>query len=372
VKADHEDFEIVFISSDRNQEAFDGYYAEMPWVALPYSLRDAKSELSDKFEVQGIPTLTLLDKNGEVLHKNGRSQVAEYGAKAFPFSEARVEALKAEQEQQKKVLEEKLAADGLLKTLFGDKAPALKENPTEVLVVFQADGSPGTSVHVLPRLRKAYAELNKEAVRMTCVVIGHDDFKDPIEDNWTLVSGDAVDAAALERINTLLGKDGAPMISVFSADGKKLLGGNRTMFFYNTQAAGFPWTKEVEEKREREKKEASEKIKNSLKNLGCLEGAKLLGQEGKEADLATVADADVVGLYFSAHWCPRSLRATTRWSTPTSGSRLCSSAQTKMKKPSTDISRKCLGSRSRIQRYLLLFVLLRLLSCGFVVRVVIM
>jgi nucleoredoxin len=29
-------FEIIFASSDKNQEAFDEYYAEMPWLALPY------------------------------------------------------------------------------------------------------------------------------------------------------------------------------------------------------------------------------------------------------------------------------------------------------------------------------------------------
>ena len=28
-------FEIIFVSSDRDQGAFDGYLNEMPWVALP-------------------------------------------------------------------------------------------------------------------------------------------------------------------------------------------------------------------------------------------------------------------------------------------------------------------------------------------------
>ena len=27
-------FEVVFVSSDRNQEEFDGYFGEMPWLAL--------------------------------------------------------------------------------------------------------------------------------------------------------------------------------------------------------------------------------------------------------------------------------------------------------------------------------------------------
>ena len=34
--------EMVFISSDRDQAAFDEYYNEQPWHALPYADRDQK------------------------------------------------------------------------------------------------------------------------------------------------------------------------------------------------------------------------------------------------------------------------------------------------------------------------------------------
>ena len=43
--------EFVFVSSDRDQSAFDGYHAEMPFLALPYSQRDLKTELSNKLYV---------------------------------------------------------------------------------------------------------------------------------------------------------------------------------------------------------------------------------------------------------------------------------------------------------------------------------
>ena len=35
-------FDIVFVSSDRDQGSFDEYYGEMPWLALPYDQRDMK------------------------------------------------------------------------------------------------------------------------------------------------------------------------------------------------------------------------------------------------------------------------------------------------------------------------------------------
>ena len=38
--------EIVFVSSDRDGESFDKHFAEMPWLALPYSERDLKVVLN--------------------------------------------------------------------------------------------------------------------------------------------------------------------------------------------------------------------------------------------------------------------------------------------------------------------------------------
>lgn len=37
-----DELEIVFASSDRTDEDFNSYYAEMPWLALPFADRDAK------------------------------------------------------------------------------------------------------------------------------------------------------------------------------------------------------------------------------------------------------------------------------------------------------------------------------------------
>ena len=37
-----EKFDIVFVSSDRDEGAFDEYFDEMPWLALPYGEREKK------------------------------------------------------------------------------------------------------------------------------------------------------------------------------------------------------------------------------------------------------------------------------------------------------------------------------------------
>jgi len=80
------DFEIVFVSSDRDESAFDSYYSEMPWLVLPYSDRDSKNALSECFGVSGIPSLVLLDRDQSVITLNGRGAVMQDVAE-FPFHE---------------------------------------------------------------------------------------------------------------------------------------------------------------------------------------------------------------------------------------------------------------------------------------------
>jgi len=80
-------FEIVFVSSDKDQGAFDEYFAEMPFVALPYAQRELKAKLSADFKVQGIPTVVVLGPDGGLITANGRAKVmADFDACAdFPW-----------------------------------------------------------------------------------------------------------------------------------------------------------------------------------------------------------------------------------------------------------------------------------------------
>ncbi|XP_065891038.1 nucleoredoxin-like [Dysidea avara] len=73
-----ENFDIVFLSSDRDEGSFREYFNEMPWHAVSFSDKATKTNLSRKFKVSGIPTLILLDgETGAVLTADGRSIVAE-------------------------------------------------------------------------------------------------------------------------------------------------------------------------------------------------------------------------------------------------------------------------------------------------------
>lgn len=64
----------------------------MPWAALPYSERDLKKQLAEKYECSGIPYLVILDgKTGEILTLEGRSAVMSGGPEAFPFTSEAIE-----------------------------------------------------------------------------------------------------------------------------------------------------------------------------------------------------------------------------------------------------------------------------------------
>lgn len=77
-------FEIVFVSADKDAKAMTTYMQEtkMPWLALPYG-SEAVARANAKFGVRGIPMLVILDKEGNIISKNGRGEVSQSGAAAY-------------------------------------------------------------------------------------------------------------------------------------------------------------------------------------------------------------------------------------------------------------------------------------------------
>ncbi len=79
-------FEIIFLSSDRDQESFNEYYNDMPWFTLDFKERKKEDELSKKFNVTGIPTFILLDgDSGEIICRDARNQIQQKDTKGEHF-----------------------------------------------------------------------------------------------------------------------------------------------------------------------------------------------------------------------------------------------------------------------------------------------
>lgn len=72
-----DEFEIVWVSRCRSPDDFGQYFTQMPWLALPPDeATGARGQmLGDKYKVQGIPSLVLLDEVGNVITTDARSKI---------------------------------------------------------------------------------------------------------------------------------------------------------------------------------------------------------------------------------------------------------------------------------------------------------
>lgn len=70
--------EIIFISRDRDENSFREYFGQMSFDAVPYD-PEVLNRIAGHYQVRGIPTLTLVDKEGRVLKPNARGEVTQIG-----------------------------------------------------------------------------------------------------------------------------------------------------------------------------------------------------------------------------------------------------------------------------------------------------
>ena len=98
----NDDFEIIFVSGDNDDESFNGYFSKMPWLAIPFSDSDARDQLNELFKVMGIPNLVMLEESGKVLSEDGVDIIQEYGVEAYPFTPEKIKEMKEKEETARK------------------------------------------------------------------------------------------------------------------------------------------------------------------------------------------------------------------------------------------------------------------------------
>jgi nucleoredoxin len=75
--ANQKEFEVVFVSSDRNAKAHKDYMNEykMQWVTVEHNSA-AANKLKKKFKVRGIPSLVIVGPDGKTITTDGRGAVS--------------------------------------------------------------------------------------------------------------------------------------------------------------------------------------------------------------------------------------------------------------------------------------------------------
>ncbi|MFT4549813.1 MAG: nucleoredoxin [Pseudoalteromonas tetraodonis] len=79
-----DDFEIVFVSSDKNEAAQMQYMKDtkMKWTTVKFGTKKVKA-LKDRYKVRGIPKLIIVGPDGKTITDDGRGDVSKKAATAI-------------------------------------------------------------------------------------------------------------------------------------------------------------------------------------------------------------------------------------------------------------------------------------------------
>ncbi|KAI9193671.1 thioredoxin-like-domain-containing protein [Polychytrium aggregatum] len=76
LKTQHQDFEVIFISSDREEEHYQKLLAKMPWLALSrMEGAEALIEFGELYTIDGIPQLVIVDSDGNVINRDAVASI---------------------------------------------------------------------------------------------------------------------------------------------------------------------------------------------------------------------------------------------------------------------------------------------------------
>lgn len=64
---------IIYVSSDPNEEHFVNAYAEMKWLAIPFSEHEIRRDIALHLDIRQVPCFVLFDtKKGVIVSKDGK------------------------------------------------------------------------------------------------------------------------------------------------------------------------------------------------------------------------------------------------------------------------------------------------------------
>jgi nucleoredoxin len=224
--AENKNFEIVFVSSDRDQASFDEYFAEMPWKALPFDMRDKKNELSKKCKVNGIPSLCVFSPDGELITVKGRAGVSgDPECNDFPWAPKSVAQILDGAE---------LQGGGSLVDAVAGKVHAF---------YFSAHWCPPCKAFT-PQLADTYKKLNEAGKPFEIVFVSSDRDQASFDEYFAEMPWKALkfeDRGRKAELSDAFDVEGIPSLIIFDENGKKITDDGRSAVGGDPEGAEFPW-----------------------------------------------------------------------------------------------------------------------------------
>ncbi|KAK9117164.1 hypothetical protein Sjap_016111 [Stephania japonica] len=305
-KSTSNDFEVVFVSADRDEDSFNDYFSKMPWLAVPFSDAEARDRLNALFEVNGIPQLVIVGPDGEVVSEDGVGVVGDYGVDGYPFTEERLKELKDEEERARR--EQSLrsllvsTSRDFLVSSDGTQVPVASLEGKIVGLYFSASAY-HPCVDFTEKLVEVHGELIKKGESFQVVLVSldgdEDSFKESLEGMpWLALPFNDKTCSKLLRYFEL---SALPTLAIIGQDGKTLHP-NVAELVEEYGAQAYPFTPE--------KVAELEAIEKARKEAQTLESILVLGyrdfviRNGGSKVLVSELVGKNILLYFSAHWCP--------------------------------------------------------------------
>ncbi|XP_059075688.1 probable nucleoredoxin 1 [Cryptomeria japonica] len=300
------DFEIIFISEDKDEKSFEEYHKTMPWLALPFSDKQTKEKLDQEFDVEGIPTLIILDQKCKTISTDGVSIIGDYGAEAYPFTKERLGELKAEEE----AIRLSQSLNSLLVSPDRDfvigngdkKVPIVELVGKTVCLYFSAHWCPPCR-RFTPKLLQFYTDLKSRGEELEIVFISSDQDAESFQVYfgsmpWLALPYGDQKANYLERYFEI---EGIPTLIVLGPDGKTLQT-EAVELVMDHGVEVYPFTKEKLD--ELKAKEEAIRAAQTLESLLVSDERDfVITNSGGKVPVSELT-GKTVGLYFSAHWCP--------------------------------------------------------------------
>ncbi|KAK1281230.1 putative nucleoredoxin 1 [Acorus gramineus] len=302
-----DNFEVVFISSDRDEEAFNGYFSKMPWLAIPFSDALVRDSLKKLFEVRGIPSLVIIDgATGKVLTEDGTSVIKDYGSGGYPFTPERLNECKEAEEEAKRnqTLKSVLVSDSrdFLVSNDGNKVPVSELEGRMIGLYFSISEYGGCPEFTL-KLKQVYKELKERGEGLEIVLVSLDNKEQSFDQDFKGMPWLALpfQDKTCEKLIRYFELQALPTLVIIGKDGKTLHS-NAAELIEEHGVGAYPFSSEkLVELAEIEKARRDAQTLESLLVSGELDY--VIGKDGVKVPVSELVGKNVL-LYFSASWCP--------------------------------------------------------------------